>query len=500
VDIALLAEGTYPYKAGGVSVWCDQLIRGLPTHRFTIHAVTPGDDNELTWDLPDNVVGVHAVPLWGVGPPGRGRQGSAELRSAFGQLAGSLARSDGEPEFLDALHQLYLLSREVPLAGALRTTGSLEVLLGAMQEAAPSDRELDAGVGPVTVHDASQVLEHLDHLLRQLYQPAPEADLCHASANGLSILMALGAHWSHQTPLLLSEHGIYLRERYFSYAPDRFSFAVRSLMLRFYKHLASAGYEIAESIAPVCEYNRRWQVANGASPERIRPIYNGVDTDHFGVSDVEPEVPTLVWMGRIGPLKDVETLLESFALVREALPTARLRVYGGVSDENLAYLDRCEALRDTLGLGECATFEGHTESVVEAYHTGHVVLLTSISEGFPYTLIEAMAAGMATVATDVGGVAEATGDAGLVVPPQNPERTAEACLRLLTDDAFRRSMGQAARARVLSKFTLEQNLAAYGELYVAMASRPAEVQVAEPAAELAVRPAEDRVLSWAATA
>jgi glycosyltransferase involved in cell wall biosynthesis len=277
--------------------------------------------------------------------------------------------------------------------------------------------------------------------------------------------MALSAHWSDETPMVLSEHGIYLRERYFSYAPEKFSFAVRSLMLRFYKHLAWAGYQTAGSIAPVCDYNRRWQEANGADPERIRTIYNGVDTDHFTVGTDEPDVPTMVWMGRIGPLKDVETLIEAFALVRQALPTARLRMYGGVSDENLAYFDRCVALRDRLGLEECATFEGQTSSVVEAYHTGHVVLLTSISEGFPYSLIEAMASGMATVATDVGGVAEASGDAGLIVPPQSPKRTAEACLRLLTDEGFRLSMARAARARVLEKFTLEQNLADYGEVY-----------------------------------
>ena len=276
--------------------------------------------------------------------------------------------------------------------------------------------------GLVTVHDASQVLEHLDHLLRPLYAPTPEADLCHASANGLSILMALGAHWSHDTPLVLSEHGIYLRERYFSYAPDRFSFAVRSLMLRFYKHLAWSGYQIADSIAPVCEYNRRWQVANGAAPERIQPIYNGVDTDHFTVSDAEPEDPTLVWMGRIGPLKDVVTLDRD---VRQGACRAADGPPPDVRrgpEENEAYFERCVALRDRLGLQESATFEGQTDSVVEAYHTGHVVLLTSISEGFPYTLIEAMASGMATVATDVGGVAEATGDAGLIVPPQNPSR------------------------------------------------------------------------------
>jgi glycosyltransferase involved in cell wall biosynthesis len=500
VDIALLAEGTYPYKAGGVSVWCDQLIRGLADHAFTVHAITPGDDNQVAWDLPDNVVGVRSVPLWGAAPAVRPTlRHPSELHAAFAQLSRSLTRSDGDGEFVDALHQLYRLSREMPMAGALRSKRSLETLLGAMQEAAPGGRESEA-TGPVTVHDASQVLDHLDHLLRPLYAPVPEADLCHASANGLSVLMALGAHWAHQTPLVLSEHGIYLRERYFSYAPDRFSFAVRSLMLRFYKHLARAGYRIAEIVAPVCDYNRRWQLANGAAPERIRSIYNGVDPERFSVSEEEPEAPTLVWMGRIGPLKDVETLLCAFARVRETLPTARLRMYGGVHEENQAYFEGCVELRGRLGLDECATFEGQTDSVVEAYHTGHVVVLTSISEGFPYTLIEAMAAGMATVSTDVGGVAEASGDAGLVVPPQDPERFAEACVRLLTDAAYRRSMGTAARARVLDKFTLEQNLAAYGEVYREVAGARSRARVAEAAPEPAAESERARILSWSVSA
>jgi glycosyltransferase involved in cell wall biosynthesis len=500
VDIALLAEGTYPYKAGGVSVWCDQLIRGLADHTFTVHAITPGDDNQVAWDLPDNVVGVRSVPLWGAAPAVRpALHRPAEVQSAFGQLARSLTGTGGEAEFVDALHQMYQLSREMPMAGSLRSKQSLQTLLAAMREAAPSGRAFD-GVGPVTVHDASQVLDHLDHLLRPLWAPTPEADLCHASANGLSVLMALGAHWAHQTPLVLSEHGIYLRERYFSYAPDRFSFAVRSLMLRFYKHLAWAGYQIADSIAPVCEYNRRWQLANGAAPERVRPIYNGVDPDHFWVSDEEPDEPTLVWMGRIGPLKDVETLLEAFALVRKELPTAQLRMYGGVHEENQAYFEDCRDLRERLGLTECATFEGQTDAVVEAYHTGHVVVLTSISEGFPYTLIEAMASGKATVSTDVGGVAEASGDAGLVVPPQDPVRFAEACVRLLTDAEYRRSMGEAARARVLDKFTLEQNLSAYGEVYRQLARPRPETRVAPSAAESPAESERARILSWSVSA
>ncbi len=492
MDVALLTEATYPHKSGGVSVWCDQLIRGLSSHRFTVHAITPGDDNEIIWDMPDNVVGIQSVPLWGAEATVKHPlHHSTELRSAFQTLAQSLARADGEAQFLDGLHQLYLLAQEAPMAGALRTRESLQVLLGTMRDTTPGDREFVSDVGPVTVHDASQVLHHLDHLLRPLYVAPARADLSHASANGLSVLMALASHWSYETPLVLSEHGIYLRERYFSYSPDKYSFAVRSLMLRFYKHLAWAGYQIAGSIAPVCEYNRRWQEANGAAPERIQTIYNGVDTNHFTVATAEPEVPTLVWMGRIGPLKDVETLIEAFALVRHEIPSARLRMYGGVSEENQAYFARCVALRDRLGLEGCATFEGQTDSVVEAYHSGHVVLLTSISEGFPYSLIEAMASGMATVATDVGGVAEASGDAGLIVPPQSPKRTADACIRLLSDPEYRRSVAAAARARVLAKFTLEQNLADYSGVYQAVFDQSAGAQVRAEFRELATQPGDE---------
>jgi glycosyltransferase involved in cell wall biosynthesis len=284
---------------------------------------------------------------------------------------------------------------------------------------------------------------------------------------------------------VLSEHGIYLRERYLAFSHKTYSAAVRSIMLRFFKRLTWAGYQIADAIAPGSEYNRQWLETNGAAPDRINPIYNGVDPANFIASQTEPEVPTLVWLGRIDPLKDVETLIRSFAKVHEALPEARLRIFGGTTTENEPYRERCATLRDELGLQESATFEGKADSVLDVYHAGHVVLLTSISEGFPYTLIEAMASGKPTVSTDVGGVREATGDAGMIVPPQNPEKTAAACLQLLSDPELRRDMGRAARARILSMFTVEQSLAIFSDLYRQVTGRPTAAVIVERDQELA---------------
>jgi glycosyltransferase involved in cell wall biosynthesis len=383
----------------------------------------------------------------------------------------------GGPHFLDALEQLFVLSGQASLAGALYSDASVGILLDVMQEACAIDRESDSAPIVASVLDARVALGLIEHQLRPLFVTPPEADLCHATANGLSVLLALGAHWAHDTPLVISEHGIYLRERYLAFGSHQFSFPVRSILLRFYKMLTWAGYQIAGRIAPGSEYNRQWLEANGAAPDRIHPVYNGVDAESFVVSPSEPEIPTLVWLGRIDPLKDVETLIRSFALVREKLPEARLRIFGGASAENEEYLDRCVALRDSLDLAGAATFEGRVDSVTDAYHAGHAVLLTSISEGFPYTLIEAMASGMPTVATDVGGVREATGEAGLIVPPQSPEAMAEACLLLLSDADLRKSMGHAARARILSMFTLEQSLAVFSDLYREVTGRISSAHV-----------------------
>ncbi len=466
MDIALITEGTYPYHPGGVSVWCDQLVRGLAPHRFHVHAITGGGAEPVLWDLPGNLVEVRNVPLWGTTAPAPSSvRKSRALHSAFEQLATSMIYSDGGSVFLDALHQLYELSREVPLAGALRSHRSIDVLLDVMRAAETPDRSIGTNPEPATLEEAVTALDLIEHQLRPLFAPAAEVDLCHATANGLAALTGMAARWARGTPFVMSEHGIYLRERYLSYTARDYRHHVRNILLHFFRRLTWAGYQIADMVLPGSEYNRRWEVENGAAPDRIRAIYNGVEPGQFPVAEVEPEVPTLSWVGRIDPLKDVETLLRAFVEVRASIPAARLRIFGPVPAGNEPYAERCRRLLADLGLDGAATFEGRVASVVDAFHAGHVVLLTSISEGFPYSLLEAMAAGRATVATDVGGVKEATGDAGIVVAPGDAKAIGGAAVRLLLDGELRRSLGEAARERVLSLFTVQQSMAHFSDVY-----------------------------------
>nr|WP_280938773.1 glycosyltransferase [Meiothermus taiwanensis] len=103
-------------------------------------------------------------------------------------------------------------------------------------------------------------------------------------------------------------------------------------------------------------------------------------------------------------------------------------------------------------------------------------MLSSISESFPYAVIEAMSCERATVSTDVGGVAEAVGDAGILVPARDPVAMGKACVELLLDDERRIALGKAARARVLKYFTLERFLNDYRKMYQDVVLAGASVQ------------------------
>jgi polysaccharide biosynthesis protein PelF len=118
-----------------------------------------------------------------------------------------------------------------------------------------------------------------------------------------------------------------------------------------------------------------------------------------------------------------------------------------------------------LKLENNITFAGSTKEPWKAYSSADVVAIPSISEGFPFAALEAMLCGAAIVATDVGGVAEAIGECGLMVPAKAPQAMAEAISFLLKDRAAREKLGRAARARALERFTEENFLKCYEQTY-----------------------------------
>lgn len=469
--VTMLTEGTYPHVHGGVSTWCDQLVRGMPEVDFHVLALTGSGREPVTWELPANVHRHTSFPLWGPAP-GRSRPVFGRERRRFIDtyerfLLAILDPSAPRSHFAEGLYGLAELARRRRLSAALRSEAALRSLMWIW-----TMPHLQTAAARPTVHDALTATDLLEHALRPLGARIADDCVAHAVSSGLATLPALAAQHFDGVPFLLTEHGIYLRERYLGYRTQAQRWPVKALVLGFYRELNSLGYRKADLITPCNQYNRRWEERGGAPADRIRTVYNGVDPHAFPFAGPDPDTPTLSWCGRIDPIKDLETLIRAYAIARAELPELRLRLFGPVPAGNEDYRTRLEKLAAELGVTDGITYEGRVDDVARAYAAGSLVMLSSISEGFPFSLIEAMSCGRATVSTDVGGVREAVGDTGLVVPPREPAVMAEAALTLLKDDRRRAELGRRARQRVIDQFTLRRSVDGFRRIYLELAGFP----------------------------
>jgi glycosyltransferase involved in cell wall biosynthesis len=457
--VALVAEGCYPYVTGGVSTWCDQLIRGLPDHEFEVVALTAGRGGRPAMGLPSNVRRLRQVPLWGWSPKRRPLAANrlGRMLTAYRLMLGGMLGVEPRYRFEEGLRGLVEAAQEGQLGPALQTDDALRVLLAIW-------RRQSHGV-VLGLHDALAATELLERMLTPLAAPVIDADVVHPVSNGLPVLLALAAHWERGTPYVMSEHGVYLRERYLGAQQISYPWPVKVIILAFMRGLCTLGYERAATIAPVNVYNQRWEVRHGADPDRILTAYNGVRPEDLPPAGVDPERQTVGWVGRVDPLKDLETLVEAFAVARDRVPDAVLRLFGPTPAGNERYEQQVRRRVAELGLEDAVTFEGPVRPVSAAYHASSVVALSSISEGLPYTVMEAMMCARATVSTDVGGVSEVAGDAGIIVPPRQPAAFGEALSELLLDEARRADMARRARERALAMFPLELMLSRFRDLY-----------------------------------
>jgi glycosyltransferase involved in cell wall biosynthesis len=489
-DVTLLLEGTYPFVSGGVSTWVHQIIGGLPELTFAVVFVggSPDRYDKLRYELPHNLVHLEEHYLSNV--PRRQH----------------VVTRPGDPEFARrsaALHDAFRGGSGPPLGGALDRV--VEMLL-----AEPTKYEHDFLFGERAWDEMCSRYERaapdrsfLEYFwtVRSMHAPlflmahaaagAPPSRAFHAVSTGFAGFLGVLLRRARKRPFLLTEHGIYTKERRIellqatwiheddSEASTSGSESVgyfRQMWIRFFEALGKMTYDAADPIVSLFTGNQERQHRDGADPARTCVVPNGIDLDRFArLRSLRPATPPRVLglVGRVVPIKDIKTFLRAMRVVTARLPDARGWIVGP-EDEDKAYAEECRSLALALGLRETVSFLG-LRQVDEILPKLGLNVLTSISEAQPLVILEGLAAGVPCVASDVGccrelleGAGEddrALGLAGAVVGIADPEGTARAAIELLEQPARYRAAQRAGISRVERFYTRAKMLDRYRQIY-----------------------------------
>jgi glycosyltransferase involved in cell wall biosynthesis len=329
----------------------------------------------------------------------------------------------------------------------------------------------------------------LNGMLSVLLMPVVPARCYHAISTGFGGL--LGARLAAVTgrPLILSEHGIYTNERRIEIAmadwlhpgpehgltPEKTHRDLRDIWIATFEGHARLTYAAANPIITLYRGNQALQKRDGADPRRLRVIPNGIDADGYAAipRQAGDRPPTAALIGRVVPIKDIKTFIRAAAILRQHVPQVQVEILGP-QEEDPVYARECEALVAELNLGGTVHFRGRVP-VMEWLGKIDVHVLTSISEAQPLTILEAGAAGVPCVATDVGSCREmiegdpmepdGIGHGGVVTPVADPAATAAAIASLLLDPGRREKAAAAMQARIRQRFLKTDCDRTYARIY-----------------------------------
>jgi len=464
--VLIVTEGTYPYAVGGVSSWCDAVIGGLGHIDWDILPIVAGGKRlRQNFTLPENARLLRPIELWSEDAPprraGRLHRGREETTLPTQLLRGLIPWEGSLPDLTAAL--IRCRQRPQAVRREFRDSSSWEEFLHALVEVLAANNDQTAPAPVYDTIEAARLYQTLYWVARTAAVPTPECSLLHVTAAGWAAIPALAHKAIHGTPLLLTEHGVYVREAYLASVNNAaVSLGQRHISTRLALGLTRAAYAAADMIAPVTEANAEWERGLGVSADKIRVIPNGIQPPRDWTAP--PNAKKVIAMGRIDPLKDVQTMLLVADEVIRRMPSARFEYWGPATSGQEQYARACARMHEQLGLGERFRFMGRTSDPHGVIRDGDVVLMTSISEAMPMALLEAMAQARPAVATSVGGVPGVLRGCGLIAAPGDVHGLATAVVSLLGDPNLAATLGRRGFDRVHRRYTLERCVASYRDL------------------------------------
>lgn len=480
-DICIIVEGAYPFITGGVSSWVHDLIKANPDLTFHLVALTAGGTaHSLRYALPDNIIQLIELPLQ---QPETRLAGGGEVKRAMAEIAIPLARLFAEgtlADFQRVLSALKLHPRAANRAALMNSEAAFQMLQAMYEQSVPGSsflkyfwswRSLAGGLFSV--------------LLAEL----PRARVYHSISTGYAGLLLARTVLETGRPGVLTEHGIYTNERRVEIAMaewltdgipgslgiQRKRRDLRNVWIEAFIGYSHVCYQACDQIITLYRANQTLQLRDGAPADRLLVIPNGIDYDSLSaiVPSTSPRPPTVALIGRVVPIKDVKTYIRAAAILRDKVPGVRVLMLGP-TNEDPVYFQECQEMVAYLGLADVFEFTGQVK-LHDYLGKVDAIALTSISEAQPLVLLEAGAAGVPSVATDVGSCRDIIegrpdeepplGPGGFVTPLADPAAIASALAQLLLDPGLRARCGDAIRRRTERYYNKRIVDRVYREMY-----------------------------------
>ncbi len=462
MKICLILEGSYPYVRGGVSTWTDAFIRSMPEIEFVLWTICETEDQrgQFAYELPKNVVSVVENFLDTSLKLKASRNVNMEISGQDREAISQLIRCQ-EPDW----RVLFGFLREKcknPL-DILMSEDFLDILKDFSKE-----EYLYAGFLDLfwTLRSMFVPLFYL------VGQDIPEADSYHSISTGYAgVLAALGS-MKYYKPMVLTEHGIYTREREEEILrSDWVEPNFKSLWVSMFYMFSRLAYQHAHRVTALYSHASEIQQEMGCPAEKCEIIGNGVNFSAF--RDIATKSPN-GWIDigaivRFAPIKDIKTMIYAFSRLKQEIAKVRLHILGAIDDQE--YYQECLSLIEYLEVKDIS-IPGLVDSKMYLQRLDFTIL-TSLSEGQPFAILESLAAGRPLVATDVGSCREliegrdgdTLGPAGICVPPMHQTALLGALIDMCENDEMRKKMAVSGQERIEKYYEQEKMIADYKVVY-----------------------------------
>ncbi|MGQ0794857.1 MAG: GT4 family glycosyltransferase PelF [Nitrosopumilaceae archaeon] len=503
--ILMINWDNYPNIAsGGVYEWAKSLIDGLTDYQFVVVNCLSNPNVSGKYKIPDHVIKVIELPLFGC------QRYEEFYRHEDSTLLSKIMKTHKsfiENEFISAYKEFIS-----ELISDTCDSSRLESIIFKLHQMLVDHDSKKCLEDPlvfktfidylqqdylykhVPLKDAEAFFQFIQRIIQILSIKLPHVDLIHSSNAWFPSMIGMCAKIENNCPMVVTEHGIAYKDLLLNQWRYMDNGASSILWKTLLGNISKTVCKSADVLAPVCYANSYFEQSLGLDKSRIKVIHNGVDTKRFKPIDESQQKendektiseyhksplslastsqhrrPTVVYVGRIELLKDVGNLIEAIKFVKQRITDVLCLIYGTSND--LEYAKHCYQLVKDFQLEENIKFMGKTNQPEVAYNSADVVVLSSIREGFPFSVLEGMACGKPIVSTDCGGIREAMENYGLLVKPRHASELGWAISKLLKDSNLRTQMGVGAKDSSQMDFSMEHFLNNYRNLYVELVSR-----------------------------